>query len=95
MPLVDLSPPGVLMANIGLWALAHASSGWTVRGLLTVHGVTSPVTVRLLDGRQTEGGCAFTAAAVVDRTAFGVRKLVGPVARELTVIIEVVATSAS
>jgi polyisoprenoid-binding protein YceI len=75
--------------------LAHTASGWTMRGLLTVHGVTSPMTVQLIAGHQTESGCTFAAAAVVDRTAFGVSKLAGFIARELTVIIEIVATSAN
>ncbi|WP_157743226.1 YceI family protein [Micromonospora coriariae] len=55
--------------------------------------MTAPVTLRLVEGRQTVDGCAFTATAVVDRTAFGVSRTVGFIARELAVTIEIVATT--
>ncbi|MFE9642717.1 YceI family protein [Streptomyces sp. NPDC006365] len=64
-------------------------SGWTIRGLLTTHGVTAPVTLRLVHGRTTADGCAFTATAVVDRTAFGVSRAVGFIGRELAATIEI------
>lgn len=67
--------------------------GWAVRGLLTVHGVTAPVTLRLVEGRPTPGGCAFTATARVDRTAFGVDRVVGFIGRHLDVTIEATATA--
>jgi polyisoprenoid-binding protein YceI len=70
------------------------AEGWTIRGTLTTHGVTAPVTLRLVDGRHTADGCAFTATAAVDRMAFGVNRWVGfIIGRELTVTIEVVATA--
>jgi polyisoprenoid-binding protein YceI len=67
--------------------------GWAVHGRLTVHGTTAPVTLRLTDGRQTRDGCAFTATAVVDRTAFGVSRVVGFIGRQLDVTIEIAATA--
>ncbi|GAA4712471.1 YceI family protein [Phytohabitans rumicis] len=70
---------------------AYGPDGWTMRGALTVHGVTAPVTLRLVSGRETTDGCAFVATAVVDRTAHGVSRGAGLIARELTVEISVVA----
>jgi polyisoprenoid-binding protein YceI len=67
------------------------SGGWAVHGRLTVHGTTAPVTLRLAEGRQTPNGCAFTATGVVDRTAFGVSRVVGFIGRYLDVTIEVAA----
>lgn len=80
------------MAFESTW-VGEDGGGWAVRGLLTVHGVTAPVTLRLVDGRQTPGGCAFTATAKVDRTAFGVDRVVGFIGRHLDVTIEVTATA--
>jgi polyisoprenoid-binding protein YceI len=67
------------------------AEGWTMRGMLTTHGVTAPVMLRLVDGKHTADGCAFTATAVVDRTVFGVNRAIGFIGRELTVTIEVAA----
>jgi polyisoprenoid-binding protein YceI/plastocyanin len=78
------------------FASAHVTpgaEGWTMRGMLTVHGVTAPVMLRLVEGKHTADGCAFTATAVVDRTVFGVNRAVGFIRRELTVTIEVAATA--
>ena len=66
---------------------------WTVDGLLTVHGVTAPVTLRLVDGRQTGNGCSFSATAVVDRTWFGVSRVVGFIGRDLEVTIDIAAAA--
>jgi polyisoprenoid-binding protein YceI len=71
--------------------VASGPDGWTMTGMLTAHGVTVPVTLRLLEGRATPSGCAFTATAVVDRTAHGVSKAAGFIARKVDVTIEVTA----
>jgi polyisoprenoid-binding protein YceI len=71
----------------------RSGGGWAVHGRLTVHGTTAPVTLRLAEGRRTPDGCAFTATAVVDRTAFGVSRVVGFISRRLDVTIEVTATA--
>lgn len=70
--------------------ISHGPDGWTMRGALTVHGVTAPVTLRLVEGRETADGCAFTATAVVDRTAFGVSRGAGFIARtvDVSIVIE-------
>ncbi|MCW6009917.1 YceI family protein [Micromonospora sp. CPCC 205371] len=73
--------------------VAYGRDGWTMTGMLTTHGVTAPVTLRLVEGRATPDGCAFTATAVVDRTAHGVSKAAGFIAREVTVTIDVTARS--
>lgn len=70
-----------------------SDGGWAVHGRLTAHGVTAPVTLRLTEGRQTRDGCAFTATAVVDRTAFGLTQVVGFIGRHLDVTVEVTATA--
>lgn len=73
--------------------LDEGGGGWTLRGTLAARGTTAPVTLRLVDGRQTPDGCAFTATARVDRTALGVRRAVGFIARHVDVTIEVTATA--
>jgi polyisoprenoid-binding protein YceI len=73
--------------------VAYAPDGWTMTGMLTVHGVTAPVTLRLAEGHATPDSCAFTATAVVDRTAHGVSRAAGFIAREVTVTIDVAARS--
>ncbi|GAA2619546.1 YceI family protein [Streptomyces vastus] len=78
--------PAMAFASTGV---GSDGSGWTMRGLLTAHGVTAPVTLRVVDGRTTADGCAFTATAVVDRTAFGVSRAVGFIGRELAATIEI------
>lgn len=73
--------------------VAAGPDGWTMTGLLTVHGVTAPVTLRLDAGRSTRDGCAFTATGTVDRTAHGVSRAAGFIARDLSVTIDVAAHS--
>jgi len=73
--------------------LTAADGAWDVHGRLTAHGQTAAVTLRLTGGRQTPGGCAFTATARIDRSAFGVRRAVGFIDRYLDVTIEVNATA--
>jgi len=82
--------PDMAFAGTGV---VRDADGWTLTGDLTVHGTTAPVTLRLHDGRPSQGGYAFTATAVVDRTEFGVSRAVGFIGRTLDVTIEVVATS--
>jgi polyisoprenoid-binding protein YceI len=72
--------------------LSRRSDGWTLDGVLTVHGTSAPVALRLLDGEQTAAGCRFTAATTVDRTTFGVSRAVGFIKTELAIEIEVHAT---
>jgi polyisoprenoid-binding protein YceI len=72
--------------------LSYGDDGWSLAGVLTAHGRSAPVTLRLLDGGQTPSGCRFTAATTVDRTAFGVTKAVGFIRTDLRIEIEVHAT---
>jgi polyisoprenoid-binding protein YceI len=81
--------------NFASTEVGHGPTGWTVRGSLTVHGVTAPVTLQLVDGSETADGCAFAATAVVDRTAFGVNRRAGYIRREVAVTIELVARAAA
>lgn len=74
--------------------LTESPEGWRLSGELTVHGVTAPVDLVLLDGAQTAGGVRFTATATVDRAAFNLGKAIPFVGRMLTVTIEVGATRA-
>jgi polyisoprenoid-binding protein YceI len=71
---------------------SYGPEGWHLHGVLTAHGRSAPVTLRLLDGAQTAAGCRFTATAVVDRTTYGVTRAVGFIKRDLTIEIEVHAT---
>lgn len=82
-PLMEFTSTGV----------GYDGRGWTLRGQLTVHGVTAPVTLLLAQGRQTRDGCAFSATARIDRTAFGVNRAVGFIDRHLEATIEVTATA--
>jgi polyisoprenoid-binding protein YceI len=78
--------------RFGSTHLTYASDGWNLHGVLTAHGKSAPVTLRLVDGEQTASGCRFTATTVVDRTTFGVTKGVGFIKRDLRIEIEVYAT---
>ncbi|GLV77124.1 YceI family protein [Streptomyces hygroscopicus] len=69
----------------------RSAQGTSLRGELTVCGVTRPVAVTI-DGVVDEGErITVNGAASVDRYAFGVRKARGMVARRLRITLEVVA----
>jgi polyisoprenoid-binding protein YceI len=69
--------------------VAIDADGWKIDGMLTVHGVTAPVTLRMVDGRRTPDGCRFTATGRIDRRDFGVTKAPRFVGTLLDVRIEV------
>jgi polyisoprenoid-binding protein YceI len=50
------------------------ADGWIIDGVLTVHGVTAPVTLRLVDGAQTPHKCTFTATTTIDRRDLGITR---------------------
>ena len=66
--------------------------GWKVVGMLTVHGVSAPVTLRMVDGGQTPEGCRFTATCTIDRLDFGVKTAPRFIGTTLDVRIETFAT---
>jgi polyisoprenoid-binding protein YceI len=71
------------------------AEGWRVDGRLTVHGVSAPVTLRMVDGAQRPDGCAFTATCTIDRLDFGVTTAPRFVGTKLEVRIEVYAARTS
>jgi polyisoprenoid-binding protein YceI len=68
------------------------AEGWKVVGMLTVHGVTAPVTLRMVDGGQTADGCRFVATCTIDRLDFGVKTAPRFIGTALAVRIETYAT---
>jgi len=82
------------MAYTGTRVVADAE-GWRVDGSLTVHGVTAPVSLRMVDGVQLPEGCRFTATCVIDRRDFGVMTAPRFIGTRLDVRIEVYATRTS
>jgi polyisoprenoid-binding protein YceI len=73
--------------------LDHVGDAWTLTGLLTVRGVVSEVSLRLVSGAATADGCRFTATARVDRCAAGVTVARGMIARWLDVEFDVYAAA--
>jgi polyisoprenoid-binding protein YceI len=68
------------------------AEGWKVVGMLTVHGVTTAVTLRMVDGGQTPEGCRFTATCTINRLDFGVKTAPRFIGTVLEVRIETFAT---
>ncbi|MGH9073005.1 MAG: YceI family protein [Acidimicrobiales bacterium] len=65
-------------------------SEWVVPGVVTAHGTSVPVEVRLHEARMEGGVARFRASALLDRTSFGVTKKKGMVGRSVRLAVEAV-----
>ena len=74
--------------------LIDSGGTWTLTGLLTMRGVVSEVSLRLVSGATTVDGCRFTATARVDRCAAGVTVARGMISRWLDVEFDAIFNSA-
>jgi polyisoprenoid-binding protein YceI len=66
--------------------------GVLLNGLVSIHGVTEPVEVRVLDAAVEDGAARFSATARLDRTRFGMTHLPRRVGKLIDLSFAVVAT---
>jgi polyisoprenoid-binding protein YceI len=63
-------------------------------GIVTIHGITEPVAVRVRDAAVEDGVARFSATARLDRMRFGVSHLPRRVGKQIDLSFDVVATRA-
>ena len=68
---------------------------WVLVGVLTAHGVSAPIGLRLNSSEVIQGALTLNASGSVDRYAHGIRAAKGMAARHLHVEISVAATRVS
>ncbi|MGW7607989.1 YceI family protein [Streptomyces sp. NPDC054766] len=73
--------PDIVFTSIG--AGQDEAGAWTLRGLLTAHGVRAPVTFTVAKAEVDGEEITVEATATVDRYAHGVTRLKGMAARRL------------
>jgi polyisoprenoid-binding protein YceI len=66
------------------------STGWVVPGMVTAHGVSATVEIRVEQATLEDGVARFRATARIDRTSFGVTKKKGMVGRWVQLAIEAI-----